>query len=111
MTINVDEFSKIQELTTEEVGIIEWLNNAERDPSIIEAAKRIIIQNYYAPIMAGCRRRAELTQEQLAEKFDCATNKIEKIETNRAVVKIVFLIKWSKIINSKDALTALCMVK
>lgn len=97
-----------RELTNEEINIIGWLENAKQDTEIIEAAKSIDVTSNYGPIFAACRRRAGLTQEQLAAMLHYESpSSISKLENNNASIGVELALKWSNATYSKDALVAL----
>lgn len=97
-----------RELTDEEINIIAWLENAKQDAEIIEAAKSIDAISKYGSILAACRRRAGLTQEELASMLHYeSASSISKFENNNASLSVEFALKWSNATNSKDALVAL----
>lgn len=95
-------------LTNEEINIIDWLENAKQDAEVIEAAKSIDVINIYGPIFSACRRRAGLTQEQLAAMLHYESpSTISKLENNNSSFDVELALKWSNATNSKDALVAL----
>jgi len=105
MVINIDKLSKImgRQLTNEELERIMYFEEAAKDPIVIKKANAISNEeDYYGPIMAACRKRAELSQEKLALMLNYSTSKIAKIETNNQPVKMDFLMEWSKSTNSPD---------
>lgn len=64
------------------------------------------IREYFGPIMAACRKRAGLSQEQLAEMLFCSRTVITKLENNNTVPKMDLLPAWAEATNSKEALVA-----
>jgi len=103
--LNLENLSKImeRELTAKELERIMYFEEAAKDPIVINKANSISHEgDYFGPIMAACRKRAELSQEKLALMLNYSTSKIAKIETNNQPVKMDFLMEWSKCTNSPD---------
>jgi DNA-binding XRE family transcriptional regulator len=97
-----------RELTDEENSIIIWLENVKQDPDVVEAAKSIDVFNNYGPIFAACRRRARLTQEELAAMLHYeSASTISKLENNYFSFDVELAIKWGNATKSKDAVISL----
>lgn len=95
-----------RELSEEETNIILWLENAKNDSEIIERAKTIKPEDYYGPIMAACRRRAGLSQEQLGELLFCNASSISKYENNITNLGLEFFYEWGVATKSQDAMVS-----
>ncbi|GAA4879967.1 hypothetical protein GCM10023310_70190 [Paenibacillus vulneris] len=65
------------------------------------------IDNVLAKVLKACRKRANMTQDELSCLLDISRSAISKYERNNKIVKADFLYQLCEITNSRDAFVAL----
>jgi DNA-binding XRE family transcriptional regulator len=61
----------------------------------------------FGAVLKACRKRAGLTQEEIAEKLHRSWSCISKFETDKKTLDVATLIKWADVTSAKDVACAL----
>ena len=75
----------------------------------LESKKREVFEIQFGPILRQMRKKAGMSQEDIALELHMSISNISRLETGKYELKAVDLLKWANITNSQELLAAMVL--
>lgn len=75
----------------------------------LESKKRGVFQIQFGQLLRDMRKKAGMSQEDIALELHMSISNISRLETNKYELKAADLIRWANITNSQELLAAMIL--